>query len=287
MLVTLGIDYDSTGEGTVFRLGTINLPFYYSTEVFLRDFKIQDVNRDFGIINEYLFYQHTNNIFYKNGLRDNENNIIVETIAYLNIKQLLTDTIIPNAFANYIDNARRRIIIISAVKGTMLIGFPSIAPVITNGSKLNELFEKLNLSLKAKGFTSFFKSEVYEQLKNINEENRFICLVENLLLILENAERNFEVYLSNFSFNELKDKLTLERVKYFNTSKEILSKVYVQITSIPIAISAAAFATYKVDNRFTLILIFLTFFVYAIFVLRLLFLLKNEINLLKLDFDID
>ncbi len=215
------------------------------------------------------------------------NNIITDTIAYLKIKQLLSDASVENSFANYLDNARRRIIIISATKGTLLIGFPIITPKITSTDDLRLLYLKLSNSISAKGFMSFFKSEAYDQLKNVEEEGRFEFLIQNLALILENAERNYEVYLSNFSFDQLKDRLTLERIKYFNTTKEILAKIYTQITSIPIAISATAFATYKVDSRFTLALIFLTFLIYSIFVLKILFLLRSEIITLSDDFKIE
>lgn len=285
VLAELGIDFEQTGEGVSIRLGTPNFPLYFNEEVFLRDFRLQNLDSDFGLIQEHLYYEMASARCYKDNVVTSYENVISQTIIYLRIKELLSDTNTIDCFANYVDNARRKMVIISSVKGTMVIGFPNITPKLNDVADLELVYQKLTNSITAKGFMALFRSEVYDNLKNENEEDRFIYLVKRLKLILENSERNFEVYLSNFSFDELKDKLTAERVKYFNSTREILGKVYTQITSVPIAISAAAFSTYKVDNRITLVLIFAGFGIYAVFVNKLLLALKNETSIVESDFN--
>lgn len=242
---------------------------------------------DIGIIECAIFYDFNSDVYYVNNELSIGNNLMLNTINYLKIKSILTDNSTADTFANYTDNARRKIITISGTKGTMLIGFPTITPLFDNGLNLKKIFERLVNSVNAKGYIAIFKNEVFDYLKPIQEEARFETLVNNLTLILDNTDRDFEVYMSNFSFDALKDKLTEERVKYFDATKDILAKAYVQITSIPIAISAAVFATYKVDDKFTLLLIFLAYGVYTFYVFKILLFLKGEIEIVENDFIVE
>jgi len=287
-LNTLGISYEKTGEGLVINsLQSIQQPFYYSTNDFLRDFKIEHFNHDIGIIEHELFYDSKNQVFLQNRQITDQNNLILNTYYYLKIKALLSNNLNVNSFANYTDHAKQKIVIISSIKGTMFIGFDTISPEIDPEISLQLFYEKLSNSINAKGYLSFLKSEVYDFLKNVEEKNRFTFLIKNLKTVLDNTDNNFEVYLSNFSFDELRDTLTNERIKYYNISREILSKIYGQITSVPIAISAITFATYKVEDKLTLILIFISFGVYAFFIFRLVNVLNGEIELLEKDFSIE
>ncbi|MBS3915810.1 MAG: hypothetical protein KG003_15045 [Bacteroidetes bacterium] len=285
----LNITFENTGEGPSIAL--YNLPFFYDQQEYMQNFEISHSSRDFGILkfeNSGIYFNSTSQIFFDNIDNEYPNNEVINNLYYLNIREILCNTQRADfSFANYFDGAHRIVVFISATLGTMSIGYPAINPGIDAHIDLKKLCNRLEISLTAKGYVGLFKAEVFNQLKSIKEEDRFLYLVQNLNLILDNSDHNFDVFLSNFSFDKLRDSLRLEKAKYFNLTKDILSKIYSQITAIPIAISASVFATYKVDNSLVLFIILLAFIIYGFFVVRLLGVLSIEVGSLENDFNTD
>lgn len=284
--------FDLTAEGAIItNLPSPNLPFFYSTENFLKDFDEQIFQGDFGVLiqedvsgNPYhgIFYDSTTQNFYLNDQVTHTSNSIRNNIFYRKLKTFISNP--DNGLTDYFDAVKNRLVIVTGTKGVMNIGYPTISPEFNNQYDLERLYQKTLKNFETKGYTNIFKFEVYDNVKSVKEEERLPHLIKNLDIVFENSDRNFEIYMSEFSFDKLKDSLKQEKLKYYNLTRDVLSKIYAQIASVPIAISASALATYKVTDKQLLLFILIVFVSYAFFIWRLSRTLKHEIKSVKVDF---
>lgn len=94
----------------------------------------------------------------------------------------------------------------------------------------------------------YLKIEIIKQLKNIEYNNQINTLLNSLIYIIENANKEFRVYLKKFSFEELKIKVIEEKEKYFLSLRELLSKIFTQVIAIPVSVTALLIAIEKLDT---------------------------------------
>jgi hypothetical protein len=269
------------------NLRQFSFPIFYDNNNFLSQVSIENSSNDFGILNykdsDYLFYEGEGKKTYDvNGVV--ENYFISNTFAYLRIKKIISS----EKIADYVSEAHREIIIISVTKGKLIIGYPitndnlDIAEDIAFFEK--ELLDKLN----AKEYSKFLKNELFDFLYSVEKDERLKYLVLNLSTILEAANRNYEIYLSNFSFDQIKSEYDYRKQKYFDELRSIVNKLSGYSIGLPISISAASFAAFRtIDSLPTYVLIILAFFIYSIYFIFMIRHNKDDIETLKSDFEFD
>lgn len=292
-LKELGINHSRLPEHIEIYTDKFKSSSFFSTLKSYLSFSDIDFTSDFAIIGEKVFFDASRSVFVKEGKDLLIDQVYGNNLYYLKIKSLFIDGIenINNAnqsvkpIVNYHDETEGTMIMISATKGTMKIGYSQQNPAFDEGHHLKNCYETLVHSLAAKGFPELFKSEIYDSLKDQIEEARMQILIEKLPIIIENAERNFEVYINNFSFDELKDSLREEKIKYYNLTKDVLSKIYTQITGLTIVATATAFASSKTSGMTIGFFVLTAYVIYASFVGWLVYTLYKEVKNITSDFE--
>ncbi|MDR3608952.1 MAG: hypothetical protein P4L27_00135 [Ignavibacteriaceae bacterium] len=289
ILNKLQISFETVGPNSI-RLNLLNLPFpvFYDKEHFLSQISLDNFNKDLGILqyknNEFMFFNHSERISYgKNGIMQG-NNFITNTFSYIRIKKLLSSDI----FSDYQSESNREIVIISATKGKILLGYPLIKDDFDFDINIEDNEKKLEDKLALKEFTKFLKNDLYEFLFEIPKENRLKYLIENLDIIIESANRNYEIYLSSFSFDQIRDEFDKRKQKYIDELREIINKISGYSIGLPISISAASFAAFKsLDSLPTFILIIITFIVYSIYFIFMIRHNRDDLENIQKDYDMD
>lgn len=283
------IVFEKVGQKSI-RINLLQFQFlvFFDKNHFLSQLSLIHSNRDIGILNyrskDYLFYDYSAIATYNKEGIISKNNFISNTFAYLRIKSLLSKNII----TDYHSEANREFVIISATKGKILIGYPQIIDDFDNNINVVAFEKLLNDKLALKEFSKFFKNDLYEFLFSIEKEDRLKYLVANLDTIIESANRNYEIYLSSFSFDQIRDEYDKRKQKYFDELRSIINKVSGYSIGLPISISAASFAAFKtLDSLPTYILIIAAFIIFSFYFIFMIRHNRDDIEDIKNDYNID
>jgi hypothetical protein len=209
--------------------------------------------------------------------KDSSNFLFINTIAFFKLIFFLKDNEHKEDkhfyFVDYFNIDYRRIIITSLKKeGKLTIGYPMMLPDFDNRISIKSQIDRFILAFQEKQLPKFIKTELFNYLPAYRQEERLEAFIKNLNVIMEKAEQNFEIYLSDLSLDNFKTQFLEFRIKYFNQFRDILSKITTQILAFPLSITASAFATYKTIDSILLcsliVAAFIVFSIYSLFTLR-------------------
>lgn len=157
-------------------------------------------------------------------------------------------------------------------EGKLTIPFPKVCLTDPKSSleiRLQPFFEAFEE--KNKTLPKFVKAEFFKQLSPVAQSERMAMFIgSKVTSIMEEAQKNFEVYINDLSLTKFKSDYRESQEKYFASTREILGKVSNQVISFPLSITATAFATNKLGAGETtpttwviLLLIILAFSVFT------------------------
>jgi hypothetical protein len=110
-------------------------------------------------------------------------------------------------------------------------------------------------------------------------------LLANARTLTDNTRRNFELAQKQFDFTKFKDALLAEKDKYFNSIREVAGKIFSQVIGIPISLTGAIYASYKLSGDPTaIVVIIIAFVVYTFFYLVLQYGNFRDLRELRRDF---
>ena len=265
---------------------------FYKKDNFFKTFNLSNIQNNFGVIVEdnsfFLYNSQDNVVFDCNGFA-NYSNFITNSICYLNFRNTLRDDKRKDPFCIYNDSVHFNIVSILPEKGKFEIGYSDYIPDIPDNINFYDCYIKFDLDIGKKGFMPFFKREVYDNLKQIEQKERLYNLVLNLALILENSENNFDIYLNEYSVKNLLDELRSEKEKYYSMIRDIINKIYSYSISVPLSITAVLLGMINLKERdpFYIILILVSFLIFSAISIYYQFYLLNDLKLLRKDFKDD
>ncbi len=268
------------------NINQFNFNCFSSLDSFLNHVKLEHFSKDIAILdfkcNEYTYFNITSKNIFING-EIKENFLLFDNtksyLEFLNFIKKQEDT----GFIDYFNSLKREIIITSPSKeGKLIIGYTSSVPKFDTsfniGKKINKFYETFN----TKELPKFIKNEIFPFLITENPENRLEVLINKLDIIIDSAERNFDLYLTGFSFDDLKNGYFSKRENFLEQIRNVLNKVSVQVIALPLSISAVVFASYSVNNSiFTLLLILSSFSVFTFYFFYLLNFYSQDLSDLK------
>lgn len=114
------------------------------------------------------------------------------------------------------------------------------APIVrrTAGSVANglkKLEEMLSDSLHGTEKKRFIRNALISSLKSCEESNRLAHLLSHCDEILENAQQNYELFISNFSFNNDLDKLNEQKREFSVKLNGLLIGIQGKLLAIPVS----------------------------------------------------
>jgi hypothetical protein len=227
------------------------------------------------------------------GQKDLTNFLFINSISYFRLIHFLKENEHKEDkhfyFVDYFNIDYRKIIITSLKKeGKLTIGYPMLLPDFDSKKSIKPEIERFIGAFKEKQLPKFIKAELFNYLPAFKQEERLVAFIHNMNVIMEKAEQNFEIYLSDLSLDEFKNRFLEFRIKYFNQFRDILSKITTQILAFPLSITASVFATYKtLDSILLCSLIVAAFVIFSIYSLYTLKAHKSDVVELKRLFETD
>lgn len=282
-LSALGIGFDTVNKIS------IDLPIedlfkpaktFYDKEDFLKRFK---GSSDLDKVLIILFYEDTflvydNSVTTTGSGRDSF--LITNTVSFLRFQEIIT------SIADYINPLVREMVFHTSTKGIFKLKYPASPIILDNTRSLAGPVHVLSSKIPDKTFQLFFKNEIADFIKRENN-NGFVDLLLGVEGVVEEADKNVELYLKNFSWDTFRAKLYVEKDKYFIALRDILGKIMTQLAAVPISISATIFATYKIDNAYILLFVILAFSLYVGFAFYIQTLYYRDTREIEGDFERD
>ncbi len=193
-----------------------------------------------------------------------EKSIIFNNYYYRSILNLLKS----NPQFCSIKSLSNEIIIVSKENGVIHIGYKNndlrlsdLDDLSTDFILLKKRFEKTDLSGKVSENTEFIKLFVetisMAGIGGYDEIDRFFEITKGLKIILSLTERDYDNYINNFSFENIKTKFKEERNKYFENLEKNIDLISKQVVSFPLTFAATAFASYQVKDKPIILLLIL------------------------------
>jgi hypothetical protein len=247
-------------------LGKSSPVYYYEKENTYIDFEIS--NTDFSVSNGDWYFR---------------------LLGFLKTQEHKEDNVF--YFIDHFNSDSRNIIFTSLKKeGKLSIPYPSTLPLLEKRFNLKKRVQRLIdcFASQNKHLPKFIKAELFNFLAKEERANRMHIFLQKLDEIIDAAEQNHEIYLSDLSLEHLKREYFDHREKYFQQAREILGKVTTQIVALPLSITASAFAVYRVDNAPEIqVLICLVFVIYSCYMVFIIKIYKQDIFEIKAQSESD
>jgi hypothetical protein len=224
-----------------------------------------------------LFYNNEETQTYLNFVLAPANNFFQNTLYYFKLLSFLKNQEHQEDhhfyFVDHFNADNRKIIFTSLKKeGKLTVGYPQEVPDFNSQISIKSRIERFISCFNEKQLPKFLKAELFNILPSFKQEERLEAFIKNLDFIIEKAEQNFEIYLSELSLDNFKNQYLEFRLKYFSQFRDILSKITTQILAFPLSITASTFATYKVIDSIVLCIIivaaFIAFSIYSLFMMN-------------------
>jgi len=153
-------------------------------------------------------------------------------------------------FVDFYDEAQKNLLFYSAKTGRVAV--PEIIYEIDSINKA-DFEEKVDgfigcFSKDNKHLPKFLKNELLGTLTSVSPNERLNHLLSNLGQVVDKAKKNFQVYISELSIDDIKKGYEDYKHSFFDESSKIQSKLTNKVIGLPIVISTTLFAFSKVED---------------------------------------
>jgi len=156
---------------------------------------------------------------------------------------------------------------------------------------LNAISTRLstNLHFTFADWIGIFKHNVVALLSaQLNENKTFTELFLNMPFVLANTTRDYEIFVSGFSFERVKSQLKEEKDVYFQTLNQAQEKVKSQVIAVPLSIGTSVYAFFQMDEEIrTFYFVLMMVGIYIGFICWYLILYDRDLKKLRKDIKAD
>ena len=200
-------------------------------------------------------------------------------------RQILSFLLSSTDFISYSIEEKHEFILLDAQGPTEVIYNP-LEKRIAQLNDLNPVLKRLREMFEKYEFQEFFKEAILLSIKREKPTDRFFKLVESLPVFLDQAEKDYKIFLKKFAFDKITSRFKEERIKYFQSIEKNIDSINKQVTAFPLTFSATIFASYQVKEKpFILLFVLLAYALYSVVAWMVLNVSLNNLKGLKLDID--
>lgn len=276
------IRFDKVGDDQL----EINLRAYtglfYDKNSFLQQCSLKTFDKDFGIViyeDSFLHYDAEMKISISNATSGSFNNFAANALYYLKFR----DEFETAKIVSYHSSPDREFVLISPEYGKLVLGYPPVVPEFP-ADALKEKYTFYHEINKALEFEEYFKGHIIKSLKNMDHDQAFPEFLKRLRQIVDDSNKDYEIFVNKFSFEKLKENFRKERDEYFSKVRDIVNQLLAKVISIPISISASALAIYNLkSDPVGVTVVVIAYIIYSLFTAHLFRLIHNDAFELKAD----
>ncbi|HEX7870550.1 MAG TPA: hypothetical protein VF455_10610, partial [Chryseobacterium sp.] len=132
---------------------------------------------------------------------------------------------------------------------------------------------------------SSFKHNLVSLISSQNESSKtFTEIFLNISFIISNTERDYEIYISGFSFEKISKELKQEKQNYFAELNQAQDKIKGQVIAVPLSIGTSIYAFFQIKtDHITLYFILGMILIYIGFIWWFLSLYEKDLQRLKTE----
>ena len=283
----LNLSYDRI-KGGCLEIDFRNTHFYFDTSDFFSRYNSLSQSDDEFYEVDIVIFDCNNELVckFKNDLFSEFNALIYNFRSYRYFISYITEK---HEFIDYHNATIKEFIIVSQhdKKGVIKIGYNLNEHRLSTLPDISTSILQLTKNFNQKEFVIFFRDRVFDLFDiKYDIKDRFFEMTKALPMLLNNSEKDYQIFLKNFNLESIKSRFKEQRIKYFENLDKNLDSINKQIASIPLTFSATAFAGYQVkDKSFILILIVLGYITYTVLSIKSLQIAIFNINSVKEDID--
>lgn len=220
ILDKLEVTYESQAEGVSIDLYNQNCKIYKNK---------QDVIT-------YFDYSNSNTLIIENELVYIENISLPTFFENLIFSKKIQDLMIEKEIISYRDGANKKYIFLSEHIGKVEVGYKNkLVEFFNSEYALSDLYQNLTNKFNESEYLSFFRDNFIKIAKNIdNIDDRFYKTLIKIQNIIDNSNREFELYKNRFSFEQFHSDLKKEKEKYIKNIQENLSEFLSKVNALPV-----------------------------------------------------
>jgi hypothetical protein len=136
---------------------------------------------------------------------------------------------------------------------------------------------------------AIFRHNIVNLISAQEEDGKtFTEIFLNIAFIIQNTSRDYEIYLSGFSFDKISKELKEDRQKYFNDLYQAQDKIKSQVIAVPLAVGTSIYAFFQLNITFgTFIFLLVAIAIYIAFIWWYLILYERDLTKLRSDIKTD
>lgn len=277
------IEYRNSGSNHIIDIKNLPFRYFHNIEEFSAKIKFDN----FDLKNEIVVKLHTSLAFLdpvkakvvSNDIEALEKNSLENSLEYVQFVRFLVDKSKSENEAynlvDYYDNFNEELAFISSNSSARLkIPITNHIPFTKLRKGKLSVIDKLDSSLSqnTRVFQLFLKAQIFKELERVPVMDRFTSLFLKIEELCNKAQVDYDLYVSELSIDEVKERYQLFRSKFFSETSDILKSTSSYIIGLPITTLGGAYAVYNVkDSLPVLLLICLSLFAATGIVLYILF----------------
>jgi hypothetical protein len=189
------------------------------------------IANDFVITNQdgtHCFFEQ-GNVVESNGFNTDQICYVIEFFRFCSLVRSISD---------YVDAATNTLVIYTSNKGVvkLKLGEPDYNPTI-DAKMLHESISKFEQECADPRKRDFIKNSIIDHAEHC-DVRVMACILARIDDLLDDAVRNFQRYLEEFSFEKFQTAWDKEKEKYFERFRDIITKITAQMANLPISLIA-------------------------------------------------
>jgi hypothetical protein len=149
--------------------------------------------------------------------------------------------------------------------------------------------DTLTAKVKNREWASIFKHHIVKLINSQeNDYQKFTEIFLNIQFLIASTEQDFEIYVSEFSFEKISKALKADKEKYFNELSQSQEKIRSQMISVPLTLGTTVYGFFQLTvSKSTMWFIIGALGIYIVFVIWYLLLYDGDLMFLKKEVDQD
>jgi|GEM_PF-1786734 len=194
--------------------------------------------------------------------------------------------LIQKGVSDYFNDANKEIVFYNSANGIIKIAFDPRPVIDFPGDILGDL-KALQEFASYPQITPVFVNSIFQLTLGTGQID-LKSVVTDRQKLLDITKRDYELLSKKFDFEKFRNSLYLEKEKYFERIRDLVTKIFGQAVGIPVSIGASVFTSYKVEgNWFVIALLLAGFLMYLAYYIRLQWIYKSDINEVETQFTAD
>lgn len=235
LLERYGIEFEKQKEGIAIDLSRQPFKIYKTKKSAVSHLKLSDFSSDIIVLEpENLGEDSAEICFEADSIISTRSNFLINVLYSLKFKEFFCE----KGISSHDDNLKKTLIFLSSNHGKVRVFYgKNWSPTFYNSNNdLKRQYQNIEARTTLNSdFLDFFRENYIEFAKAIPDENeRFTQTLKNIQFIIESADRNYDLFKHNFSFEKFKKDLEEDKEKYLKEYQNNLSDFINKIASMPV-----------------------------------------------------